>query len=183
MVVIGFLNLTQISSLMKIIDNFLPQQDFDILQQFFFNNTFPWVVNNSIANQATGTDQWMLVHPFYDISKPSLNDWENFLHPLLFKLNAKYIFRIKANLRPRTSQGVLSPYHTDMDLNQQTAIFYLNTNNGYTKFQDNTLDDVKSVANRLVTFYGGLKHCGCSCTDQNYRILLNINYIPNTLHL
>ena len=164
---------------MKVIDDFLPQQDFDILQQSLLGNNIAWKFNSSIANKKTGQDQYMFVRPFFDISKPSQNNWSNFLHPLLLKLNAKYIFRIKANLRPRTSQGVLSPYHTDMDLNQQTAIFYLNTNNGYTKFQDNSLDDVKSVANRLVTFYGGLKHCGCSCTDENTRVLLNINYIPS----
>ena len=70
-----------------------------------------------------------------------------------------------------------------MSLNQQTAILYLNTNNGYTKFQQNGLQDVHSVANRLVTFYGGLKHAGASCTDENTRIVLNINYIPTTLHL
>ena len=68
-----------------------------------------------------------------------------------------------------------------MDLNQQTAIFYLNTNNGYTKFQDNTIQDVNSVANRLITFDGSLQHAGCSCTDQNVRVVLNINYIPSKI--
>ena len=98
-------------------------------------------------------------------------------------LNLNTSYALKANLRPRTTQGVLSDYHVDMSLNQQTAIFYLNTNNGYTKFQDETLQDVPSVANRLLTFYGALKHCGCSATDSNYRIVLNINYIPSTLNL
>ena len=168
---------------MKIIDDFLSPSDFQITQNFFLGPNISWYYNEGIANNKQGLDQFQLVHPFFDISKPSQTDWSPFLQPLLTKLNAKYIFRIKANLRPRTSQGVLSPYHTDMDLNQQTAIFYLNTNNGYTKFQDNTLQDVPSVANRLLTFYGGLKHCGCSATDSNYRIVLNINYIPTTLHL
>ena len=164
---------------MKVIDNFLSDDNFQILQQYFSSDTFTWNLNNSIACHREGLDQYQFVHPFFDISKPSLNTWSPFLSPLLTKLNAKYIFRIKANLRPRTSQGVLSDYHTDMDLNQQTAIFYLNTNNGYTKFQQNDYPDVKSVANRLLTFYGGLKHCGSSCTDQNTRIVLNINYIPS----
>ena len=164
---------------MKVIDNFLSDDNFQILQQYFSSDTFTWNLNNSIACHREGLDQYQFVHPFFDISKPSLDTWSPFLAPLLTKLNAKYIFRIKANLRPRTSQGVLSDYHTDMDLNQQTAIFYLNTNNGYTKFHSNDYPDVKSVANRLLTFYGGLKHCGSSCTDQNTRIVLNINYIPS----
>ena len=168
---------------MKVIDNFLNDDEFNIIQQYFLSDSFVWHLNDSIANKRQGIDQYQFTHTFFDISKPSLQNYSSFLQPLLLKLKPQYIFRIKANLRPRTTQGVLSDYHVDMSLNQQTAIFYLNTNNGYTKFQDNTLDDVPSVANRLITFYGGLKHCGSSCTDSNYRIVLNINYIPTTLYL
>ena len=168
---------------MQIIDNFLSPSDFELTQNFFFSQDFSWYLSNTIAGPKDGLDQFQFTHTFFSLSKPFQSNYSNFLQPLLLKLNAKYILRIKANLRPRTSQGVLSPYHTDMDLNQQTAIFYLNTNNGYTKFQNNDYPDVPSVANRLLTFYGGLKHAGCSCTDQNTRIVLNINYIPNSLNL
>ena len=168
---------------MKIIDNFLDEDEFKILQQYLTNDSFTWNLLPSIANNKQGLEEYQFVHTFFDISKPSLQNYSNFLTPLFSKLQAKYILRVKANLRPRTTQGVLSDYHVDMSLNQQTAIYYLNTNNGYTKFQDSTFDDVPSVANRLLTFYGGLKHCGCSATDSNYRIVLNINYIPTTLHL
>ena len=164
---------------MKIIDNFLDEDSFQIISNYLLSENFTWYYNDSIAELKQGFDQFQFYHTFFDISKPSQTNWSNFLQPLLTKLNPKYIFRIKANLRPRTTQGVLSPYHTDMDLNQQTAIFYINTNNGYTKFQDNTLDDVPSVANRLLTFYGGLKHCGSSATDCNNRIVLNINYFTS----
>ena len=168
---------------MKVIDNFLNDDEFNIIQQYFLNDSFVWHLNDSIANKRQGIDQYQFTHTFFDISKPSLQNYSSFLQPLLLKLKPQYIFRIKANLRPRTTQGVLSDYHVDMSLNQQTAIFYLNTNNGYTKFQQNDYEDVPSVANRLLTFYGGLKHCGSSCTDSNYRIVLNINYIPSTLNL
>ena len=164
---------------MKIIDDFLPQDQFNLLQQYFLNPDFNWNINDSIAGKRQGIDQYQFVHTFYDISKPSLHNFSPFLTPLFNKLNAKYIFRVKANLRPRTTTGVLSDFHTDMDLNQQTGIFYINTNNGYTKFQDNSLDDVTSVANRFLTFSGQLKHCGASPTDTNSRIVLNINYIPS----
>ena len=164
---------------MKIIDNFLSQSDFERTQQYFLGPEFTWFYSTSIANKRQGLDQYQFVHTFFDISKPYLQNYSNFLTPIFSKLQAKYILRVKANLRPRTTQGVLSDYHVDMSLNQQTAIFYLNTNNGYTKFQQNGLQDVPSVANRLLTFYGGLKHCGASATDSNYRIVLNINYIPS----
>ena len=166
---------------MKIIDNFLDDDEFKIIQQFITSSSFTWNLIPSIAKHRQGLDQYQFVHTFFDIAIPSLQNYSPFLTPLFTKLNAKYILRVKANCRPRTTQGVLSDYHTDLDLHQQTAIFYLNTNNGYTKFQENDYEDVPSVANRLLTFYGQLKHCGCSCTDQNTRIVLNINYIPNAL--
>jgi len=164
---------------MKIIDNFLDEDSFEVLQQYFLSDSISWHFGNNITYGKQGMDQYQFVHTFFDVGKPYLNNWSNFLTPLFNKLQPKYILRVKANCRPRTTNAVLSDYHTDMDLHQQTAIFYLNTNNGYTKFQDNSLEDVPSVANRLLTFYGGLKHCGASCTDQNTRIVLNINYIPS----
>ena len=164
---------------MKIIDNFLPTSDFEVVRDYLLSDSFTWNLSNTIADHKQGLDQYQFFHTFFDVACPSLQKYSNFLTPLLNKLQAKYILRIKANCRPRTTQGVLSPYHVDMTANQQTAVFYINTNNGYTKFQDNTLEDVPSVANRLLTFYGGLKHAGTSCTDQNTRIVLNINYIPS----
>ena len=167
---------------MKIIDDFLSIPHFDKLSQYLCGPNFQWYLQPTIVNNREGLDQYQFTHCFYNVAKPHLNNWSSILDPVVDTLKAQYIFRIKANCRPRTTQGVLSDYHTDMDLNQQTAILYLNTNNGYTKFKDNSLKDVKSVANRLVTFYGGLEHCGCSCTDDNTRIVLNINYIPSTLN-
>ena len=162
---------------MKITDNFLSDDEFKSIQDWFTGESFHWYYNNSIAGNKQGLDQFQFVHPFYDVAKPSLNKFSSFLYPFLTKLNAKYIFRIKANLRPRTSTAVLSDFHTDMSLNQQTGIFYINTNNGYTKFKDDST--VPSVANRFLTFSGDLEHCGASPTDTNSRIVLNINYIPS----
>ena len=55
-----------------------------------------------------------------------------------------------------------------------TSIFYVNTNNGYTKFEDGT--KVESVANRMVTFPANMKHTGTSCTDEKIRVVINFNY-------
>ena len=36
---------------------------------------------------------WQFVYPFFDIAKPSLNNWSPFLQPLLLKLNPQYILQ------------------------------------------------------------------------------------------
>ena len=68
-------------------------------------------------------------------------------------------------------------FHVDVptDYDSKTAILYLNTNNGYTEFENG--QRVESVANRLVVFDSALKHTGTTCTDQKRRIVLNLNYI------
>ena len=61
--------------------------------------------------------------------------------------------------------------------NINTSIFYLNTNNGITIFED-TKEEVESVSNRMITFPGYLKHTGTTPTDKDvpHRILINFNY-------
>ena len=55
-----------------------------------------------------------------------------------------------------------------------TSIFYINTNNGHTRFENGKR--VESVANRMVTFPSHLQHTGTSCTNARTRVLINFNY-------
>ena len=169
---------------MKVIDNFLPQETFKTLQSFLLSNHIPWYYNDSIAGLNDDLDNYQLVYNFFDIKQPFKEacpcKYSNSLNPLLSKLSPKYILRIKANLRPRTSHmQYCGNFHTDMQLNQKTAIFYINSNNGYTLFDDDSR--VYSQENRLCLFNGHIAHAGASCTDQRRRVVLNINYIPNEL--
>ena len=54
------------------------------------------------------------------------------------------------------------------------AIYYFNTNNGYTLFENG--DKVESIRNRLIMFKSNLRHTGTTCTDKPNRYVLNINY-------
>ena len=63
----------------------------------------------------------------------------------------------------------------DTDYPGQTAIFYVNTNDGYTEFEDSTR--VESVANKIVIFDSKLKHRGTTCTNQKTRVVINLNYV------
>ena len=55
-----------------------------------------------------------------------------------------------------------------------TSIFYINTNDGYTKFEDGT--KIESIANRMITFPANINHTGTSCTDEQTRVVINFNY-------
>ena len=60
------------------------------------------------------------------------------------------------------------------NIESTTSIFYVNTSNGYTHFEDGSR--VNSVENRLVTFPTQTLHGGANCTDQDCRIVINFNY-------
>ena len=96
-------------------------------------------------------------------------------------INPIAVIRIKANLLTKTPNIIENEFHIDLnDLSEEklkqvtTSIFYVNTNNGYTKFEDGT--KVESVANRLVIFPANMKHTGTSCTDEKIRVVINFNY-------
>ena len=63
--------------------------------------------------------------------------------------------------------------HTDLPEKHQVALYSVNTNNGYTLFENG--DKAPSVENQLVLFDGSLKHCSVAQTDENLRINININ--------
>ena len=168
---------------MKIVDDFLAQDDFYELQTFMVEPepALPWYYN-SIIDSADDVDKFQFVHSFYrdnSIQTPFLEE----LFPILDILRPSAIFRIKANLITKTPNIVENTFHIDMldskDSPEKlkywsTSIFYVNTNDGYTKFEDGT--KVESIANRLVTFPANMKHTGTSCTDETFRIVINFNW-------
>ena len=104
---------------------------------------------------------------------------------ILERINPLAILRIKANLSTRTPHIVENKFHTDIggidsQLNQwTTSVFYVNTNDGYTEFENGTR--VESVANRLVSFPADMEHRGTSCTNENIRVVINFNYMKKTI--
>ena len=55
-----------------------------------------------------------------------------------------------------------------------TAIYYLNTNNGYTKFEDGT--KIESIENKFVVFPNTLKHTSATTSDRKIRVVLVFNF-------
>ena len=67
-------------------------------------------------------------------------------------------------------------FHCDIK-NVTTSIFYINTNNGWTKFKDGC--KVECIENRMVIFDSNIEHAGFSCTDQKRKVVVNFNYGKN----
>ena len=139
------------------------------------NETFPWNYSPNIAypDDEITLDRHQFYHLFFLKEVLTSTHYPSVLD-LIDKIEPLDLIRVKANLITRTSEHVEGGFHTDTKFKHNTAIFYLNTNNGYTKFEDGTI--VESIANRLVVFDSSLLHSGFSQTDKNTRCVINLNY-------
>ena len=163
---------------MKIEDNILGKKEFDELQTLMMSGDFAWYYNSHIVDE--GEKDFQFTHTFYKHNTPQSNHYTKLI-PIIDKLDLHSLAKIKSNLLTRTSNIVKHTFHIDMeDMSKEklkhwtTSIFYMNTNNGYTEFEDGT--KVESIANRMVTFPSNMKHKGTSCTDERTRVVINFNY-------
>lgn len=173
------------SDLVKIVDDYLPFDDYKLIYDYFMGNmdrgdianSCVWIYVSGIGTPNDGYSQ-MVQQIFLDhtIISPAFQ----FLKPILKKEDIMGLIRIKANLLIRTEDIVVfdHAYHSDLgdDRNDGviTSIYYVNSNNGYTLFEDGT--KVESIGNRFVTFPCNMKHTGTTCSDEDRRIVVNFNY-------
>ena len=158
---------------MKVIDNFLPEEEFKTIQNFIMGETVPWFYNDYRLSKSIEDKNYQLIHMFYD-EKKLVSQQFPLVEFCIRRLTVNTLFRVKANLNARTFFHRKHGYHTDGYSNITTGIYYLNTNNGFTKFKKG--GKVKSVANRMVLFDSNLIHSGVTCTDEKRRVVINFNY-------
>jgi len=178
--------------IMQVLDNFLNYQDHQQIEQFMFGG-LQWTYQQHKVTHGPNeedTDNYQFVHPFYfqesfggpfryEISQ----DFQSIL-PLINRIDFIALHKVKANLEPLKSKRFFSDYHYDWaevvhdepipHKTMTTAIYYINTCDGYTEFEDGT--KIECVANRLVKFPANLKHRGVSQTDTRVKSVINLNF-------
>ena len=158
--------------MIKVIDDFLPEEEFNSIQSLLMGYEFTWFYQLGAVKLDDG--QYQMCHMFYqpDVGANSkhIDIWNSFM----IKVGAKECKRIKANLSFKTDIPEYSLFHYDYS-DMKTAIFYINTNNGYTEFENGVR--VNSVANRVCIFDSNLKHRGTTHTEGGHqRVVVNFNY-------
>lgn len=156
------------------IDNFLSKELFDSLQKTILGKHFDWYYNDHIDYELETNKGFQFIHFFLNTNGGGSSF--NVVEPILNIIKPVSILRIKANLLTRTNDIIINQFHKDFNNKNKltTAIYYINTCNGYTLFRDGT--KIKSVSNRFVFFDSNLEHTGTSCTDENIRVVINFNY-------
>ena len=166
-------------------DNFLSQPDFDGISKYVtgYGTNFSWAWSEYAVTEDEEESPGHFVHTAYYGSVPISDLYNKIAHTMIQRLRCCCLYRIKLNLNPRLPEPFKYAFHSDLEhiledevsAHWTTAIFYFNTNNGYTEFEDGTI--IKNVANRIVEFPSHIKHRGVSQTDTKTRILMNINYL------
>ena len=166
----------------KVIDNFLPMESFIKLQYnltknpsfpYYFQNGKDFALDDPKNNKML--DQFQFIHLFYEDLKEN-SDWYWVLKDILEKLKVGALTKAKVNLNPYNSKLIEGQFHIDYNYkNNKTAVFYLNTNDGYTIFKKNR-KKIDSKENRVVIFNSNELHAGTNTTNQKARWVLNINY-------
>lgn len=160
----------------KIVDNFLSKEESDLIFETLSSDVFDWyLIKYTISgNQSLDNPMdYYFIHRFYESFRP-LSYHLNILNPIFSKLDCRALVRVKANLYPNTQTVRRHAFHSDQDYDLNTCLYYVNTNNGFTTFEDGTV--VESVANRAVFFNSFEPHCSSSTSDTKFRITINFNY-------
>jgi len=158
----------------QIIDNFLDQEDFKKLKETVLSNSFPWYfepVVNELHSKKDKTSYF--VHIVFN--KTANSSYFNFFNDVFTnKLKVKSYIRIKANLYPKTKNLENHEPHVDYDFIHSGAIFYVNTNDGFTILEKG--EKIESIENRLLLFEANKPHNSTNCTNSKYRININFTY-------
>ena len=150
----------------------MSKEDFTNIKNTFFSDYFAWYLNLGVNEALDNYTQF--THVFFNNYIQNSNLLDN-LKPIINVLNPLALIRVKANLLTKTEKIIKHGFHVDQQFKCKTAIFYVNTNNGYTEFENGK--KIYSEENKLVIFDTFLKHTGTTCTDTNERIVINFNFV------
>ncbi len=163
-----------------IIKNVLQKENFLKIKNTLEGSNFPWYFSEILVEKVEKiNNNFQFTHTFYDNFIVNSNFY-NLIIPIIEVLNPLSLIRIKANLLTQEKNIIEHGMHVDHCYkNCKTAIYYVNTNNGYTKFLDNK--KILSEENKLLIFNTEEKHTGTTCTNVSKRIVINFNYVPRDL--
>lgn len=162
--------------MIDVVDNFLSNDHHKLALTLVESQSTLWqctpILNDDNINVPLQYNR-QLTHRLYGTGSPI---YHAILIPILQQINvsSERLIRAKINNNLATEEIREHGFHVDTDKECNVAIYYFNTNNGYTLFENG--DKVDSIGNRLIMFRSNLRHTGTTCTDKPNRYVLNINY-------
>tara|TARA_Y100000310_G_C20463348_1_gene706407 strand:- start:70 stop:642 length:573 start_codon:yes stop_codon:yes gene_type:complete len=175
----------------KIIDNFLPENDFRIVSDMMWSIDFNWHFTEYYNAERNVNDKdnynYYFTHVFYaETNSPgwveqSFDFWrlwtriQNNIQKFVNPNKNFHLMRVKGNYYHKQETCIKHGYHQDMPhVQNNVALYFLNTNDAKTYIKD--IAEVEAIENRLLLFNGHDWHTSSSPTNNKGRITININY-------
>jgi hypothetical protein len=164
----------------KVIDNFLPMEDFIVLKHIIMGHNFPFYINSVVSHSDEKDEawRWYATHLLYEYDFVCSDHFQTvynlFIDKFRNEVGYKSLIRIKVNLYPHTETLKENNPHVDYPYEHHAALFSLNTCDGFTRLKDGTKID--SVENRIVFFNGGDIH-NSTTTTEKFRYNINFNWL------
>ena len=166
-----------------VIDDFLPLNTFKEIQEILLE-TNPKIKHHVawhylptvVQGQEKKEIDWRVFSLIHEVfaNQTIMSPVYEQIEPITKLIGIGKLTRIKINMYPNTQSVQEHGMHVDYPWQHKTALFSINTCDGYTKLEDGTKID--SVANRMLLFDGRIKHTSSTCTNQVVRVNININY-------
>ena len=159
----------------EVIENFLePEQFLNIQAQLMSPEVdLPWYYRENMTNK----DNFYFRHIFYGDHVSFSKGFDTIARPILKKLNCIAPITVKANLVLAKDKPFQSDFHIDKEFECKTAIYYVNTNNGYTLIDREKQIKIPCEANKILIFNSNIEHAMVSQTDTSRRVVINLNYL------
>jgi len=173
------------------LDNFLPPEIHKVLMDILCNESqdydniaaFPYFFRNGVSYPGDGA--FAFGHTLWNdgfeqehnqnIIDPIDGWWFSTLGiPLVSRIGMRRLLRMKVNCYTRREIPIIGGYHVDYDEDHMVGIYMVNTNNGYTEFENG--DRMDSIANTMYIFDGRHRHRGVNQTDTDIRVNINIGF-------
>jgi hypothetical protein len=164
---------------MKQIENFLPDNRFKEIQELLMSANFPYFRNEWVGTPDDITLTSLLTHSLVVDGKKTDSYWHHLImQPIINRLSNEHriikVIRSKINLYPYQNEHMKSAYHIDQAEKHKVLLLSINTNNGYTEFENGTI--FNAIENSAIIFDGHERHRSVSQTDHSAKINININY-------
>jgi len=158
----------------KVVDNFLPKENFNILKTLMLSKNFPWYYFPNITFPKTSKGNLFYMQHLFFEKEPNSDFYLIIKENLLNFIDIKSLIRVKGNFYPNQNIKDIDEMHVDYTFKHKGAIFSINTNNGGTLLKDGTKID--SIENRILFFDPSIEHDSENCTNAKVRVNININY-------
>ena len=174
----------------EIFDDVLTTYEIEDIERLMRQPHFPWYMQEYTAT-GNCTDIRFQDVPFISHNFINRNKFSSFAQAaidLLNKvrdrtgLNYQYIDRAIGAASFKTSSPIITPPHLDMETPHRVLLYYVNTTNGQTAVykKDTDYEELTRVnmrAGRFLLMNGEYWHSAITCTDVNYRIIINFNLL------